>query len=207
MPNFRASSASLMRPPGLRRPDVISFSKKLRTCSDRLSVSKNEMTPSHAEILGGLKRALPAIIADCGQKITRVKRLAIEKRRPPRSRISAKCAASVIARRSSRSLDCIIFPVPTGDPAKQTSCHSNHQSRIWPRHQAVAQASWKSAAFGWMVLGTICCLAELLSRAETLMRARPALLHLTYARPAGRASRRFRREPRGCLSPLYSVGR
>ena len=136
MPNFRASSASLMRPPGLRRPDVISFSKKLRTCSDRLSVSKNQMTPSHAEILGGLKRALPAIIADCGQKITQVKRLAIEKRRPPRSRISAKCAASVIARRSSRSLDCIIFPVPTGDPAKQTSCHSNHQSRIWPRHQA-----------------------------------------------------------------------
>ena len=52
MPNFRASSASLTRPPGLRRPDVISFNRKLRTCSDRLSVSKNEMTPSHAEILG-----------------------------------------------------------------------------------------------------------------------------------------------------------
>ena len=136
MPNFRASSASLMRPPGLRRPDVISFSRKLRTCSDRLSVSKNEMARSHAEILGRPKLALSAMIADCGQKITQVKRSAIEKRRPPRSRISAKCAAPAIARRSSRSLDCIIFPVSTRDPTEQTSCHSNHQSRIWPRYQA-----------------------------------------------------------------------
>ncbi len=102
MPNFRASSASFMRPPGLRRPDVISFNRKLRTCSDRLSVSKNEMAPSHAEIFGRL-------CADCGQKVTRVKRAPVETRRRPRSPISAKCSAPVGARRSFLSLDCMIF--------------------------------------------------------------------------------------------------
>ena len=103
MPNFRASSASFMRPPGLRRPDVISFNRKLRTCSDRLSVSKNEMAPSHAEIFGRL-------CADCGQKATQVKRAAIETRRRPRSPISAKCSAPVGARRSFLSRDSMIFP-------------------------------------------------------------------------------------------------
>src|ERR1700722_16216496 len=148
MPNFRASSASLTRPPGLRRPDVISFNRKLRTCSDKLSVSKNEITSSHAEILGGPSALFRLQL----QTVDRKKSKSSFRRSKSGSQLDhrsqAKCAAPVTRARSSRSLDCMIFRCTTSDRRKQTACHPSHQSGVWPWYHATVWARFSHPEFG-----------------------------------------------------------